>query len=670
MALPHLDQTQDLELFLSKIPLFSSIPLSQIHEMAQQFQYTSCKKGEVICHEGEPGDAMYIIRSGVVTIHARADDREMFLAELRRGDFFGEMALLSDSPRNATARVLLDAMIYYIRRHDFEELLMHNKSMGLYLSRYYARLMAAGDASGGGMGCRGGSLPPRPVFYAVSATDSGLGLYHFLYSVSFHISTESPKRVLIVEPQHELRNIMHKLGLFDTVCPDTTLFDLLPPGVYRAGDFHWFHHQSGFTVLQVNKGFSEYLSLSVSNLMESLRDRFDLIFFALSHQFNALERLLVRLCDKNLVLINNTKEAIPKVRKRLDQIESITGPGLDRVRVGVSHLLGEHGVARQDLKHLLNLSEIPPVWVDRSDAAYQDCIDTEKRFPVKGSRAVAREIAGVRIGLALGAGAARGWAHIGVLKVLQDEGIPIDMIAGSSMGALVGGIYAARPSVAHLKQYTIDLFPSKKMARKKIFDYGLPFQGVLKGRKAMQLVVTATDDADFLDLQIPAFFVGVDILNGEEVLMESGSVSSAIRASISIPGIFQPYHYQGRWMVDGGILNPVPVDRLIQKGADRVIAVCVEKQSQAGSKDDKPPGIMSVISKTMSIVHGRATGQFAEQADIVIYPDVQGIAWDDFHKGELLMQRGVDAAQERLEEIRQLVFSGNKALRQNMSLDN
>lgn len=649
------NQDQDLEHFILNIPLFSSIPASQIHEMTQRFHYASYKKGDIICREGEPGDAMYIIRSGVVTVHSEMDGREVFISELRRGDFFGEMTLLSDSPRNGTAEVLLDAMIYYIRRKDFEELLVQNKSMGLYLSRYYARRIAAGGM-GEGMGSRGENSPSRPIFYAVSATDPGLGLYHFLYSVSFHISTESPKRVLIVEPQHELRKIMHKLGLFDVKCPDMTLFDLLPSGVYRSGDFHWFQHQSAFTVLQVNKGFSEHLSQSLPHLMESLRDRFDLIFFALSHQFNEVEKLLVRLCDKNLVLINNTKEALPQVRKRLDQIESIAGPGLDRVRVGVSHLLGTRGVARQDLKLLLNLSEIPRIWVDRSDAAYQDSIDTEKRFPVKGARAVAREIAGVRIGLALGAGAARGWAHIGVLKVLEEEGIPIDMIAGTSMGALVGGIYAAKPSVYHLKKYTIDLFPSRKAARKKIFDYTFPFQGVLRGRKAMRLVSTAIDDADFLDLQIPAFFAGVDIIKGEEVLMESGSVTHAIRSSLSIPGIFQPYRYNGRWMVDGGLLNPVPVDRLIQKGADRVIAVCVEKQNQVGAPKDKPPGIMSVISKTMSIVHGRATGKFAEQADIVLYPDVQGFAWDDFHKGDILMNRGIDAAKERIDEIRQLLL--------------
>ncbi len=648
------NQQQDLEHFLSQIPLFSSIPASQIREIAQKFHYTSFKKGEIICRQGDPGDAMYIIRSGVVSIHAEKDLEELFIAELRRGDFFGEMALLSDTPRNGTVRVTLDATLYYLRRQDFDDLLMKNKSMGLYLSRHYARRMASGSICDG-MNGKDGKKVSFPVFYAVSATDPGLGLYHFLYSVSFHISTESLKKVLIVEPQLELKEIMHKFGLFCAPCPDTGLFDLLPAGIYKGRDFKWFQHPSGFTVLQVNKGFSEHLSDTLPYLMESFRDRFDLIFFGLSHHFNELEKLLVRLCDKNLVLINNTEDALYNVKKRLNEIEAIAGPGLDKVRVGVSHLLGKRGLARQNLRHLLDLSETPMIWVDRSDAASQGRIDTEKRFPVKGARAVAREIAGVRIGLALGAGAARGWAHIGVLKVLEDENIPIDMIAGTSMGALVGGIYAANPSVSHLQQYTIDLFFSKKIARKKIFDYTLPFQGVLRGRKAMDLVSTAIDDADFLDLQIPACFVAVDILKGEEVLMETGNVTQAIRSSLSIPGIFKPYRYNGRWMVDGGLLNPVPVDCLLQKGADKVIAVCVEKQVQAtNTKEDKPPGIMSVISRTMSIVHGRATGKFADQADIVLYPDVQEFAWDDFHRGKFLMQRGIDAARERLEEIKKL----------------
>jgi NTE family protein len=611
--------------------------------MADRFHCSAYKKGAVIFRQGDPGDSMYVIRSGVVGIYSDKDG--VFLSDLRRGAFFGEMSLLSGASRNASARVILDATLFRLSRDDFQELLGQNKSMGLYLSRLYARRMV-GDR---------GAREHAAVFYAVSVTGPGLGLSHFLYSTSFHISTESKKKVLVVEPHLELVYTMDQLGLFPIPCPDTELFRLLPPNLYRSGDFNWFCHESGFTVLQVRQGFSDRLCESLPHLMEGFRQRFDLVLFSLSHYLNRVESLLVRLCDKNFLLINNTKQALPQVRKRLSQMETIAGPGLDRVRVGVSHLCGERGLPRQQLKEVLNLSETPQIWVDRCDAAFRNHIDTEKRFPIKGARAVAREIAGVRVGLALGAGAARGWAHIGVLKVLEEQGIHIDMIAGTSIGALVGGIYAASASVDHLIRSTIDLFPTKMAARRKIFDYTLPFQGVLRGRKAMGLVASAIKKADFLDLLIPAYFVGVDLFKGEQVLFETGDVSKAIRSSLSIPAIFCPYRHKGRWMVDGGLLNPVPVDVLEQKGADRVIAVCVENQGQEWVNKAKSPNIMTVISQTISIVHGRATGDFAEKADVVIYPDVQGITWDDFHKGNVLMQRGIDACEQRLDELKNMV---------------
>jgi len=390
-------------------------------------------------------------------------------------------------------------------------------------------------------------------------------------------------------------------------------------------------------------------------LMESLKYRYDLVVFSLAHYFGNLEKQAVRLCDKNLLLINNTKEAFPDVAQKLKRLEETAGTGLDRVRVGVSHLCGMRGIAREQLKNQLHLSETPQIWVDRSEKAFNDQIDTQKRFPVKGARAVAREIAGVRVGIALGAGAARGWSHIGVLKVLQDEGIHIDMIAGTSMGALVGAIFAASGSVDQLRKYTIDRCRSKRMARKGIFDYTLPLRGLLRGKKVINLVAAAIGNADFMDLLIPTYLVSVDILTGEEVLIETGDVARAVRSSLSLPAIFSPVKHKGRWLVDGGLLNPLPVNILEQKGADKIIAVCVENQGPTAKEISGPPGIMDVIMRTIAIVHGRATSGFAQKSDIVIYPDVQGFAWDDFHKGEVLMQRGISACEGVIQEIKRLV---------------
>jgi NTE family protein len=640
---PHLD----LQHFLNEVPLFSSIPHSQINEIASCCHVLYLKKDSIIFKQGDVSDSMYIIRSGIVVVSSEKDDELLFQTELRRGDFFGEMALLSDLPRNAEARVTLDSTLFCLKKDDFEALLCSNKNIGLFLSRLYARRLSFDPKKK--------SAQHKAGFYTISATESDLGLSHFLYSLSYHVSTESNKKVLIVEPHLELESIMRKFDLGTISCPDENLFELLPPNIYKWTDFRWFLHPAGFSVLQVNKGFNEQLVSVLPLLMESLKYRYDLVIFSIAHYFGNLEQQAVRLCDKNLLLINNTREALPDVKEKLKRLEETAGIGLDRVRVGVSHLCGSRGIAREQLKMELRLSETPQIWVDRSEKAFNDQIDTQKRFPVKGARAVAREIAGVRIGIALGAGAARGWSHIGVLKVLQDEGIHIDMIAGTSMGALVGAIFAASGSIDHLRKHTIDLCTTKRLTRKGIFDYTFPLRGLLRGQKAMNLVATAIEHADFMDLLIPTYVVSVDILKGEEVLIETGDVATAVRSSLSLPAIFSPVRHQERWLVDGGLLNPLPVNILEQKGADKIIAVCVENQEPAVRQTSRSPSIMEVISRTVTIVHGRATSGFAQRSDIVIYPDVQGFAWDDFHKGEVLMQRGISACKEVIQEIKALV---------------
>lgn len=636
----------DLDYFLKQVPLFSSIPKSQIQKIARCFKVLKYHKNDIIYKQGDSSDSMYIIRTGSVKVFSESGQKSAEL-ELNRGDFFGEMALISELPRNTSVITTLDTTVFQLKRENFIILLKENRNIGLYLSRLYARRLSAGYSSG--------QKKLGTTFYTISATEAGLGLSHFLYSVSYHISTESTKKVLVIEPHLELETVMNKYGLSASSCPDSGLFDILPANVYKAEDFLWYSHPSGFTVLQVNQGFNQKLVTRLSELMESFKNRYDIVIFSLSHFFDHLERQAVRLCDKNLLLINNTEQGFQTVRAKIDQLEEQSGIGFDRVRVGVSHLFGTTGIARAVLKKRLGLSETPQVWVDRYDEALKDKIDTKKRFPIKGPRAVAREMAGVRIGLALGAGAARGWSHIGVLQVLKKNNIHIDMISGTSMGALVGAIYACKGSIQHLKNTTINQFPTRAKARKGIFDYAVPLRGFLRGKKALNLVAEAIDYADFMDLVIPAYLVGVDLFTGEEILFETGDVAKAVRSSLSLPVVFSPIRHKGRWMVDGGLLNPVPVNILEQKGADKIIAVCVETPNPSEEKKLRAPRIMEVVSRTIRIVHQRATSGFAKKSDIVIYPDVQGFAWDDFHQGKELMSRGVDACEAVLDDIKDLV---------------
>jgi NTE family protein len=238
--------------------------------------------------------------------------------------------------------------------------------------------------------------------------------------------------------------------------------------------------------------------------------------------------------------------------------------------------------------------------------------------------------------------------------VLEEEGIHIDMIAGTSIGALVGGAYARSASVSQVQKWTIDEFTTLRRTRHKLFDYTIPLRGILRGRKIYRMISTSLGDADFLDLLIPMSVITVDIYTGEEVLLDRGPLSKAIMASISVPGMFPPVHHYGRWLLDGGLVNPVPVDVILQKGADMVIAVSVARERERATSEG-PPTIVEVLGRAINIVHSQVTKDFAKQADIVIYPRVSAFALEDFHMGRALMQAGMQACREQLADIKQRI---------------
>ena len=176
-----------------------------------------------------------------------------------------------------------------------------------------------------------------------------------------------------------------------------------------------------------------------------------------------------------------------------------------------------------------------------------------------------------KIGLALGSGAARGLAHIGVLKALKEEGVSIDIIAGSSMGALIGACYAREGEIKIFEEIILRI-DWKQLARLADPNLALLFKGIIHGKKVKEFLRTLIGDIQFKDLKIPLAIVTTDVNTGEEVIIKEGSVIEAVRASISIPAIFMPVKSKNRFLMDGGIVNPVPVSVVKDMGATFVIA--------------------------------------------------------------------------------------------------
>jgi NTE family protein len=289
---------------------------------------------------------------------------------------------------------------------------------------------------------------------------------------------------------------------------------------------------------------------------------------------------------------------------------------------------------------------------------------------------IARRVGHIRVGLAFGSGSARGFAHVGVLKVLEKNGIPIDMIAGTSMGAFVGGFFAAGVTASDLEQMVLS-YRDRRKVRRTIFDLTLPLYGLSKGTHLSKFMQTHLKDLTFDDLATPFAAVATDINTGSEVVLRHGTLWKALRASGSVPVMFEPYYLEDRYLVDGSITNPLPTDILIENDVDFIISCSVnsvstipgryggnghdaEHSSDHGTvhiedHEAKKCGIMNALARSMGIMSATNTTNKARLADIDIRPNVSYIDWTDFHRGDELLHEGEEAAEKALPAILELL---------------
>jgi NTE family protein len=266
-----------------------------------------------------------------------------------------------------------------------------------------------------------------------------------------------------------------------------------------------------------------------------------------------------------------------------------------------------------------------------------------------------------RSGLVLGGGGARGQAHVGVLQVLEREGYPIDLIAGTSMGGLIAGLYGLYGNTGAL----LDLIsqPADNEATKWS---RAPRPELMESRRFRRWLRQIVGERTFADLLWPVAMTAVDIDTGEEVVIHQGPVVAGIYATTALPGAYTPITINERWLVDGGLLNPLPVDVAQQMGATVTLAVDVlpEKNRRVARLPTsyhramlrKFLVAMGILAKSFDIVVGAQRDYRLRDTppDLLITPDLRGLLHNDYHRADELVARGVAAAEAALPEIRQL----------------
>ncbi len=290
-----------------------------------------------------------------------------------------------------------------------------------------------------------------------------------------------------------------------------------------------------------------------------------------------------------------------------------------------------------------------------------------------------------RIGVALGSGAARGWAHIGVLRALEEAGIPVRYVAGTSIGSVVGAAYVTG------RLDTMDEVARSMQLPQLIslIDLTLPRSGLMDGDRIVQLMRQRLPVTNIENLSIPFCAVAADLMSGQEIHIRTGPLIDAVRASLSIPGVFTPADWFGRRLIDGGVVSPVPVQAVRQMGAEYVIAVDLNYALYRGrlGKQTSParlrpaiplsvyrtikklpiaarlrrqqtrrrtfssdPSLLDVLMTSVNILEARVTASsFAiDPPDLVIRPELQDVSFLDFHKADEMIAIGYKAAMHAL----------------------
>ncbi len=592
---------------LRRSELFGSVDAQVLRDLEAELELVDLASGETLFRRGETGDAMYLIIAGRLRVsllqNENSEGKEKILAELHPGDTLGEMAVLTGEPRSASVYAFRDTQLAKLSRDGFQRLLQKYPDV---LSLFFTRKMA-------------GLM--REQISGAAPRSSGL-------------------RTLAVIPAHPSAPLKEFCIRF------TRALAALDSATHVSSEFvDSALDRTGASQSQEETAGEHRVTEWLNGLEEQFRY---VVYEADSHESNWTQRCL-RQADHVLVVADADSNPIP------GEVES--GP-----------LLAAR-LARGNVSLILTYNRPGPPSATRNWLAQRPGY---RHHHVRLSSSddlarIARFFTGRAVGLVLGGGFARGIAHVGVLQALAEAGVPIDLIGGTSMGAIVAGLW----SIGLEREKMIDHLRAGGTAAFR--DFTVPFVSFTTGQKMWDIVDQVGGDKQIEDLWQPYFCVSA-ILNRAEIKIHTrGSLTKSILASSRAPGVFPPVVWDDDLLVDGGIINNVPVDVMKEySNGGIVIAVDVSPAPESAKTEDYgmalsgvrlmlnrlnpfsasiyPPSIIKVLMKTIDFSSESYRRKVADAADLYIRLPLEGFRFDDFKRSAEMADTAYRQAREIIGE--------------------
>ncbi len=679
---------------LKKVPLFSDLTTNEIDEIAPLFKLHKIRKNNVVLNINESGDYLYIVKYGQVKIVVpdESGEEDQVLAFLGQGNYFGEMSLLTGEPTSAAVKTSLDSEFLVLDKELFLGLLKRYSALSYKISMILSSRLRNRNILE--------NSTPLPDKLAVLLDSDISDSVNFSFLLSFSLFLEGLDRVLIVSfnkpsdrlvedygfvevkekldsfiAQHDvgyvLKGVEGTLFQYSGKITDQKSLKKLKKHRYGLRN-DTYEYSSGIYFLQVIENGGDVGVDAISPLLGLVVQMYDIVIMDIGGNVDALSARALSQADEAIFVGEKNHESLKRIKQRLDDLSKIENRQFNGLSLALFKDLSiQNNQIRQIFKDVA--VDVTNFSIKASElGTINHLIADRDSFLYRGVGKVARKITGNTVGIALGGGGARGYAHIGVLKVFEEEKFPIDIVAGSSMGALVGAVYCMTGSAMETEK----ILKSELAGHKGIFDFTIPFNSFLKGNRIKRISENIFKDMTFSDMFIPFHIVCVDLISGQEIFLNEGSVALAVQASSALPGIFRPVRLKNRYLVDGSVINKVPVNVLSMNKTDVIISVNVtpDREQFMESKNNShgfvgkmlrksqlfkqlldEPNILQIISRSLNITNTQMSKTGSHFTNFDIKPSIEKFDFLNFKAFDPIVATGETATRDSIQELRSIL---------------
>lgn len=666
----------DTDLVLQEIPLFVDLTGEEKRFIGERSSFVEYKKGEVVYRQNAAADAFYCVILGRVVIYTTDDaGSDGILEYLHRGKYFGIISLLTKTSHSVSAKAVNDTVLLVIKKDDFDSVLDRIPRLAIDLSRTLSRRLKDKDVH------RKTIFESTVISVYSSYSQAGKTVYALNLAISMKKETHKSVAILEIVSGDKIHSVPQRMGIGG----DYHIFDLCDEYADKIRSVRDFIAAAEFGVdLMCLRYYPQsescvrilvdILSLLVNDYHYIILDlpvAMDPIVFAILNQSDFIHILT----SPEPVDLKKTHSLIGKLKEDFEFQE-------DKIKVIINEYKFSKLTHEQQLELLGRhvFATLPKIEFSSSDRLILDAPRGEYAMAI---RRISRQVGERCIGLALGVGAAYGFCHIGVLKVIEEEKIPIDIICGSSVGALIASLWVTGRTSSEILEVTKEFKEPRYIW--SMIDLTFPLLGFIKGDKLYKFLKKYLGDKTFYDTKVPLKIVASDVKKKEPKILDKGLLADAIMASCAMPGVFKPFKLKEEMLFDGGVINPLPTEPLFALGAKRIIAVNVTPSREdilrqyEKSKQElaaAPPGgpgkkarftlkgylsgmfkanILDIIFSSVELMQSEMIKKEAQFADVVLHPDTSGLHWLELHRAVDFAKRGEEETRKNLDRIRQVI---------------